>query len=212
MPNLEELSDALAASIGGADTETAATVILGHFKIVRAEALREAADRCDALHPAALAVHCATAIRALIDAPTSSSTEMPVPVALRRMDKPASINADTIRWNALEHAREVATEAAPLPVGSPSATSYWKEGAYAQRRFMIERLIALQNEVRVPPSAPPADVTRALARAFRMYAKGYRLTAMLVDNGLLENETLDEAGHPKLTILGRTVLSLAEGK
>lgn len=41
-------------------------------KNVRAEALREAADRCDALHPAALAVHCATVIRALIDGAPSA--------------------------------------------------------------------------------------------------------------------------------------------
>lgn len=133
MPSLEELSNALAASIGGADTETAAAIILGHFKIVRAETLREAAN----------GVH-----------------EM------------------------------------------------WENGVPSQE--FATRLRFIVNDV--PVAVPPADVTRALARAFRMYAKGYRLTAMLVDNGLLENETLDEAGYPKLTILGRTVLSLAEGK
>lgn len=53
---------------------------------------------------------------------------------------------------------------------------------------------------------------QALAKSFRMYSKGYRLTAMLLANGLIETEDLDEAGYPILTDLGRAVVALARAE
>lgn len=103
-------------------------------------------------------------------------------------------------------AKDVRAEA--LREAANGVHEMWENGVPAQEFAARLRLVA--NDA--PPSAPPADVTRALARAFRMYAKGYRLTAMLVNNGLLESEALDEAGYPKLTVLGRAALSIAEGK
>lgn len=104
-------------------------------KNVRAEALREAADRCDALHPAALAVHCAMVIRALIG------------------------------------------------------------GA---------------------PSAPPADVTRALARLFkRFWDQDGGVSAGEWSDWLCELKFCDwqvEGNRPVLSALGEAALSIAEGE